>query len=364
MRFKKIEDFIICPVPDDDELDMEQVRKIVKHTHNTWQSGRPESEIWDNTIQGKRAELVIEKLLAENSGVRFMAYDSIRADGYRKHAPFDGMVYRNNTKNETIEEAIYRINSDVASSNGDTGLISIRTREFLEDHGMYTIEIKSSLLRAPRDYKFMRHKNPAVRTVQDYEALCQYIKGFYDYFVYPVYCRDNLNITNFYDYTRYVRENINGFSTNKQSFLYQLMRDEFDNACNIYTRIFFDVISHEIIIPGYILKGRFFEEPRIRKMPSPKSGNAVYYMYHMKYGKYFLDIDNDTELWDWDRSDAYGRLLGAYRPLCPACGNKLRIVETTKSVDPRQHKFLYVCDTCPTPGKWLELSAVHEANMN
>lgn len=364
MDFKRVSDFIICPVPREEELDMEQVDRIVEHTHNTWQHGRPLPEIYDNTIQGKRAELVIERLLAENSRARYISYDDMRKDGFLKHAPFDGIIYKAGICKEWIEEAVFRINRDVAESNGDTGLIAISTRDFLEDHGIYTIEIKSSLLQDPRDYRAMEHKDLRRRTDGDYAALCQYIRGFYDYFVYPHYCRDSMAITDFYSYTRYVRSHINGFPENKQAFLYELMKDEFDNACNIYTRVFFDLISNEIVIPGYILKGRFFEEPRIRKMPSPKSQNAIYYMYHMKYGKCFLHLAEDDELWSWDRHAAYGNLLGAYSPPCPRCKKKLRIVEVTSSPDRRRHKFLYVCDTCPNPGKWKELNEIHNTNMN
>ena len=75
MEYKVYNDFVICPVPDVSELDMEEIEAIVSHTHNTWQSNRPEEEIREDTIQGKRAELVVERLLAENTGVRYVSYD-------------------------------------------------------------------------------------------------------------------------------------------------------------------------------------------------------------------------------------------------------------------------------------------------
>ena len=365
MIYKKVNDFIICPLPTYDEIDMEQVELIVENTHNTWQSDRKKDEIRENTIQGKRAEIVMERLLAENCNARFMAYDSFRGDGFKKHAPFDGIVYSNRISDNVLNEVIARINRDVQNCPGDSGIISIASREYMEDRGVYTIEIKSSLLQDPRDYKTMMHKGSGDRTESDYQELCKYIAGFYDYFVYPHFCRDNLHITRFYEYTKYVRINKKiEVSTNKQKFLYELMKVEFDNACNIYTRVFFDTISNELMIPGYVLKERFFEEPRIQKMPSQKSKNAIYYMYHMKYGKPILDIDKDSELWNRDRKAARAHLLGAYKPLCPTCGGELRTVETTSNMDDRKHKFLYICDVCPGQTKWVDFYKIHSTNMS
>lgn len=364
MKYKKIGDFIICELPNIKEIDMEQVELIVEHTHNTWQANRPKEEIRENTIQGKKAELVIEKILTENSKARFISYDTIRADKFEKHAPFDGLIYQADMDDSSIKEAVNRINNDVAQSVGDSGLIAENTRKYLEDQGIYTIEIKSSLLQVSRDYKSMFHKSPKERTNEDYEALCTHIREFYDYFTYPHYCRDDSSINRFYEYVKYVQKlrKLNT-STNRQTFLYELMKIEFDNSCNIYTRVFFDVISDELIVPGYVLKGRFFEEPRIRKMPSQKSKNAIYYMYHMRYGVSFAEIDKDEELWGWDRMEAYTKLFGAMNPKCPVCNKPLRLVETTRAEDISNHKFLYVCDACPQDTKWNELSNIHSKNM-
>lgn len=364
MDYRRVDDFVICSVPADSELDMIEVNNIISHTHNTWQHDRSVREIQENTMQGKRAEIVIERLLAENSMLRFLAYDKLRNDNFRKHAPFDGIVYRYGIPENILNETILRVNEDVKNSVGDSGIISVATREYMEEQGIYTMEIKSSLLQNSRDYRGMVHKEKEARTHADYEVLCRYIKGFYDYFVYPHYCRDNLNISSFYEYTRYVRSIYNGFSKDKQDFLYELMKIEFDNACDIYTRVFFDVLTDEILVPGYIIKSRFFEEPRIRKMPSPKSRNAIYYMYHMKYGSFILDIDHDPELMQWSRISSYKRLLGAYKPLCRRCGNELRIVETTSSPDIASHKFLYVCDTCRRSNKWSQMNEIHSKNMD
>lgn len=364
MEYRKYGDVVICAIPGNDELDMKEIEYIVEHTHNTWQHDRPISEIKENTMQGKRAEIVIEHILAENSVVRYLSYDKLRRDNFNKHAPFDGVIFNCSVKEAILDEAIGRINYDVNNSRGDSGIISIETREFLEDKGIFTVEIKSSLLQDPRDYRNMIHKSKEQRTEEDYNSLCEYIKKSYDYFVYPHYCRDNPDITSFYEYTTYVRKMKPEIASgvDKAKFLQNLMREEFNNACDIYTRVFFDVLSDEIIIPGYVIKARFFEEPRIMKMPSPKSKNAIYYMYHMNLGTGILEVDKDAELNRWNRFNVYANLLGMRLPLCPTCEKQLKLVETTSNSDYRKHKFLYLCENCET-NRWLELNQIHQKNM-
>lgn len=365
MEYKVYDNVVICPIPEENELDMAEIENIVAHTHNTWQHDRPVSEIRQNTIQGKRAEIVIERILKEKSEWRYLSYDSLRRDHFEKHAPFDGVILNASMNQNLLADAIARINEDVLNSVGDSGTIRTETRDFLEDHGVYTVEIKSSLLQNPRDYRKMQHKEKVLRTDEDYIALCQYIKGFYDYFVYPHYCRDNENITSFYEYTTYVRRLNPDLVTGKseREFLQNLMETEYKNACNIYTRVFFDVLSNEIIIPGYITKARFFEEPRIMKMPSPKSKNALYYMYHMNLGKGILEMDMDQELKNWDRQTIRNNLFAVKLPECTVCSKRLRLVETKKNPDYRRHKFLYLCDNC-NPVRWLEMNQIHSKNMN
>jgi hypothetical protein len=226
----------------------------------------------------------------------------------------------------------------------------------MEINGIYTIEIKSSLLQYPRDYSCVNGDTEPVRSDDNYFKLCEYVKGFYDYFVYPHFCRDNRDIVSFYDYIRYIRDTNHSETRNKQAFVYSIMKQEFDNACHVYTRVFFDLRRNEILIPGYVVKTRFFEEPRIQKMPSPKSQNAIYYMYHMKYGKNILEIDRDEELLRWDKSAAYQKLFCAHAPQCPNCGKTLRMVEVTS-----KNKFLYVCDNCPKL-KWSEVTKFYRTN--
>ncbi|MGO5022498.1 hypothetical protein ACTQ4E_05305 [Lawsonibacter sp. LCP25S3_G6] len=364
MKYQKYGDMVICAAPDEGELDWTEIENIVRHTHNTWQHDRKEEETRKNTIQGKKAELVMERLLSAYSSFRYLSYDRIRRDDFKKHAPFDGLIYPVSLDEGVKAEAIQRICSDVQISAGDSGVISVETRTFLASSGIFTVEIKSSLLQDPRDYQNMEHKENGERTQADYQALCGHIREFYDYFVYPHYCRDSEAVTCFYEYTTYVRRNHPELTkgVGSRGFLYRLMETEFDHACDIYTRVFFDVLTQEIIIPGYILKTRFFEEPRIQKMYSSKSYNALYYMYHMRYGRCILSIDEDDELLHWERDKECSRLFGAKKVRCPNCGNLLKIREVTTRPDPKENKFHYLCDSCQR-NKWFTFKQIHPQNM-
>jgi hypothetical protein len=349
-----VDGFLVYDLPGSNVLDMDQINNIVLHTHNTWQADRPIEEIRKNTLQGKMAEYVVENHLRNNSGYRYESYDSIRIDDYKKHAPFDGIIYSSTLSNEILQRAKNAINNDVANSAGDTGLITVNTRKNLENSGIYMMEIKSSLLRFPRDYKTMTHKKKLERTNEDYRQLCGHIKSFYDYFVYPHYCRNNRNIGSFYDYVSYYSQDHPRESSLKE-YLSQLIETEFNNACTIYTRVFIDVLSNEIIVPGYVMKGRFYEEPRIKKMPSDKSINAIYYMYHMRYGKSFLEIDKDKELGAYDGTAALDALFAKKNQICTNCGEYLDLIDLKK-----YEKFLYHCKKC---NKWYSMKETYPRNM-
>ncbi len=362
MDVKRFGDMLVCPVPDPSELDGDEVEHIVRHTHNTWEHGRPLSEIRNNTVQGKSAEFVLQRLMEEYSRLRYRSYDAIRNDGFRKHAPFDGVIFDARISEAVLDEAFRRIRADVDGSPGDSGTISVRTREFLRNSGIFTLEIKSSRLQDPRDYRTMKRKAKGERSGEDYEALCAHIRNKYDYIVYPHYCRDHRGITNFYEYASYVKRQYPEFeSCSAVRFLRRLMRTEWENACDVYTRVFFDVLSDEILIPGYVTKDSFFQEPRIRKMPSPKSGNAIYYMYPIRFGTGILEMERDGRLTGPDRSAGSASLFGFRMPPCPKCGRPLKLVETVKG-EPSRHKFLYVCESC-SPVEWYEMNRIHSKNM-
>ncbi|MCI8799866.1 MAG: hypothetical protein HFH88_08630 [Lachnospiraceae bacterium] len=336
MKFLEIDGAIISRIPGDEEIDMDLIDLIVHNTRNTWQAGRREEEKRRDTIQGKKAELVFERYIAEHTGHRYLSYDDFRSDGFQKHAPFDGLLIGRDTRREVERESIHAINREIAEGS-EVGTISPDLRKKLEDKGIFTLEIKSSSLKN-RDYEGVDN---AVRRTR--EACGQIVRNLerWDFFVYPHYLRTSAEVKNFYDYTEYVRTYEEGFPQGNERFLRLLMIDEYEHASNLYTRFYFDYAKEHIYLPGYILKEDFFRNPRIMHMPGIKSGMALYYMYGLRNRTPFSDIDRDQRIWAYDREAAYGRLFAGREHRCGICGDRLRICKSTGN-----RGFFYRCYTC------------------
>ena len=71
-----------------------EIESIANHTKNTFQPNRDLKEIMRDTAQGKIAEFVFFKEVERYKGrYSFKDYDSIREDGFEKHAPYDAFIY-------------------------------------------------------------------------------------------------------------------------------------------------------------------------------------------------------------------------------------------------------------------------------
>lgn len=336
MDFLEIDGAVISQIPGDEEIDMDLIDLIVHNTRNTWQAGRGEGEKRRDTIQGKKAELVFERYVAEHTGHKYLSYDDFREDGFRKHAPFDGLLIGRDTDAAAERECINAINREIAYGS-EVGTISPDLRKKLEDRKIFTLEIKSSSLKK-RDYEGVDN---AVRRTRD--ACRQIVHNLerWDFFVYPHYLRTSGSVADFYDYTEYVRLHEKGFPQGNERFLRQLMKEEYDHASDLYTRFYFDYAKGHIYLPGYILKEDFFRNPRIMHMPGLKSGMALYYMYGMRGRTAFSRIDTDGRIWAYDREVAYERLFAGREYRCGICKDRLRICKSM-----RNRGFFYRCYTC------------------
>ncbi len=342
-----VEGALICPVPEKDCLDWMEINKIASHTVNTWQKNRGWQETLADTAQGKMAEFVLENYLEKKTDVRYLSYDKFRADEFRKHAPFDGLIYSVSVKQDDLNECIRGINSEVA--NHSAGQISEGMRERLEACRIFTLEIKSSKLRE-KDYQGVEHvRSP--RTLNDYKTIIANIKKW-DYFVYPFYTRRSDQISSFYEYAEFVRQRDEFGGQGNQAFLRELILKEFRNASDIYTRLYFDGQSNEIVIPGYMLKENFYRNPKIGKMPGGKSGKALYYMRGIAEGSTFVDIDHDKNIWEFDRLAACSKLFAYRQKACPHCGRNLQICNVKA-----RGTYSYRCFDC---GNWFTMEQLNE----
>lgn len=365
MGYITVDGTVICKAPSEKELDQREIEQIVSHTANTWQRGRGADETRRDTVQGKKAELALEGFLHRRSQIQYLSYDKFREDGYQKHAPFDGILFRRDTAPKLLEYLVGRINDDVAGS--DKGQIGAALRKELAACGVYTMEIKSSSLKK-RDYEGVSALSGEeervveedgtvfiyVRTEEEYQQIVNNIKRW-DFFVYPYYKRKSEEIQTFYDYAESVRANTPDRERQQSNwrFLHDLIVAEYDNACDIYTRLYFDYETGEIYFPGYLKKGDFYKKPRIAHMPGGKSGQALYYMRSIADGRSFGEIDQDIASWHFGDEAAYGRLFAGDRRECIRCGADLQICNVRT-----RRAYRYRCYSC---GAWYDMDEVNGA---
>lgn len=327
---------LVCEIPRLSAAEREVAEETARHTKNTWQKNRYFQEILKNTVQGKLAEVVFEACLEQVTDTCLAVYDQFRADGMKRHAPVDALIFKKETAEAVRLDCERRLAIEAADS--EFGTVSVGLREYLSSRGAVTVEIKSSALKGA-DFDGvgdLKHRTP-----RDFSVIAENILKR-DFFIYPHFLRSSGEISSFYQYAEYVRTTRGDqFPSGNRSFLHRLMEVEYDNACDVYTRLYFDYGSGHVYIPGYISREDFFVRPRIGKMPGAKSGQAVYYMRSIGDGFPVEEIDGDRRLWNHDRQGAYARLFGGRAELCPCCGGKLQICASRN-----RQQYFYHCFGC------------------
>lgn len=351
MEFRRYGDTLVCDTPGREKLSQKLVQRIATHTANTWQSDRPARETLANTIQGKLAELAVETYLKERTRVRYASYDEFREDAFKKHAPFDGLLYTAEVNERQLDGVIDRVNREVAVS--ETGQIGPELRRWMADHGVFTFEIKSSQLRS-RDFEGVAD-SAGIRSDRDRETIAQNLRRW-DYFVYPHFLRTSGAIRTFYDYAQYVQGQLHN-GEKARDFVAELMQREYENASDIYTRLYFDQEAGEIYIPGYITKDAFFRYPHIGHMPGVKSGKALYYMTSIAKGRSFVLIDADNAIWQYDGESIKDTLFAAREVRCPGCNRRMVLCDARRAKDYRYHCFNERC------GRWLTIKEMEELSL-
>ena len=266
---------------------------IARHTANTWQRDRGFSETLDNTVQGKIVEEMFEDyIFSQRRGLRYTGYDSFRDDGCRKHAPIDGLLYRQG--NGHVSAGIGRILRDVGQS--PFGKLTEETFQWLREHGVYTVEIKSSRI-PDRDY-------PERSPFNAWETQDQIIANLRrrDFFLYPRYTREaGRRIHSFQDYVTFVAASRPEVRAQPLPPAEYILRQERRERCDLYTRIFVDRTHTENLIAymlGYALREDFFTRPRIINMPRRgKSEAAIYYVFPIAESGRIDGLFTDSRLW-------------------------------------------------------------------
>ena len=307
-RFRLIyldEDIIIfSPKEKFNELDLNQ-SIITNHTENTWEKNRDKNEISKNTQQGKIIEEFFADLIdyknsiSNNIKLEYITYDQIRQDEFKKHAPFDGLLFRQG--NPYIKEVIDKINEYISTNK--YGKLNSNIINFCTKHKVYLIEIKSSKIpdkiydEAKKNY--IKHLN---NTTFQRDVISSLKK--LDLFKYPVFTRNNGSIIHdTKDYLQWVKDNIY-FMKGKNDK--EILDYEINESLNLYTRIFIDDKKIDknngkpIFIGyflGYVLGYEFYPPLTIMNFPSNKSKDAIYATYPISKSRKFESLFDDDRLW-------------------------------------------------------------------
>ena len=266
------------------------IQKIVNNTVNTWQPNRGINETTENTLQGKVAEYGFERYVSEYDNFLYKPYDKFRNDEFKKHAPFDGLIYKK--KNTAIDSLVEDILLDV--ENDAYGRISLSTRNKLRENKVYTVEIKSTKVSEKKI-------NCSVLNGQlVYKNLIEEIKKD-DFLYYPHYTRKSNTIKNFDDYCIWVKNNIPEFNAiDYNLFINRLMEVEVSHANNILVRIYVlnDNKNPKTLIIGYLLREELFSQHQIKHFyQEGKSELPIYYYCSLKNGRTCNMLFSDDRIW-------------------------------------------------------------------
>ena len=90
------------------------IKDIVTNTENTWQKDRSFNEKESDSSIGKLAEDIIENYIKENRpDIIYFSYDKFRANNFKKHAPFDGLLFSKEIDKEIVNRFIKKINTNL-----------------------------------------------------------------------------------------------------------------------------------------------------------------------------------------------------------------------------------------------------------
>ena len=277
---------VIVKISKDEEkriaiLKKNEIDSIATYTKNTFQPNRDIEEIKRDTAQGKIAEFIFFKVLERYQGrYLFKDYDSIREDEFKKHAPYDALIYPATIPNESILTIENKIKNDVKDNK--YGNLSLMTKKTLRDNNLILVEIKSSII-PPREKQYIYNNIDAFK----FEAISDCEKEFIDdhlntldIFAYPRYLRkDGTGINDFNAYINYVRRKFEYYASCNEN---DILKKELETAYDYYTRIFIDDTHKEYrtyYIPGAISAEKLFGNKTITKFYKPgKTELALYYI--------------------------------------------------------------------------------------
>ena len=178
-----LQNHIVCADYGQVHLDARVVGQIINYTAETWQPDRPKKERECNIEQGKIAEEITERFIRQyySQELSLKTYDEIRNDDFKKHAPFDFLLWKTGTVNIAfIEEAIRQ---DIARTPNKFVKLSNVTRRLCRTLGVKIVEVKSTNIR--NDLKVESDFTGDYDNVKSVQKLLETIRRKDDVFCYP-----------------------------------------------------------------------------------------------------------------------------------------------------------------------------------
>ncbi len=274
-----ITDHIVTIYYEEITINNDEVTNLVGNTANTWQVDREYEEKLRNTKQGKTAELLLETYLSSplaDEQIHFKSYDEIRTDNGKKHAPFDFLMWRNNSAD--IPTVVASVQKDIDSTTNDAVRLSEYTREICKNNGVLIAEVKSTKIndKKKKDAKFDGDYNDSSKV----SSLLKEIKKD-DFLFYPSKKRTanpNYSLIDYFNYLKTIVPPLKNLSN--EELRNAVIQYELENQhCDLNIRIYIDEASKYAFIIGWNKKNEILHMPLILKhMPlKDKSENAIYF---------------------------------------------------------------------------------------
>ena len=246
---------------------------IADNTVNTWQRDRTPEEKKADTDIGKKAEFAVESYIKINlNNIEYIGYDNFRTNNYKKHAPFDGLLFNKKIDKDIIENLKKKINDEITKNK--YGQISDSIKQELYNNKIYTVEIKSTKI---GDRHLSNSKIDLSKILKD------------DFLTYPKFLRSHKSIGSIDEYIKYCIYNKYLQCDENEDCFEKIKTIEFQNMQHIYIRVYMDIENNNAYIVGFIESEQFISKLAIKKMKHlNKSEHALYFYYPLKDGK---DID-------------------------------------------------------------------------
>ena len=248
------------------------IKTIIDNTVETWQPNRSTTSKTNDTKLGKLAEGVVSAYIKTTMPhVQYLSYDDFRTNNFKKHAPFDGLLFLDSVPTLVLKNIIDEMNIEITKNKYGKITDTLKYKSLINH--LFITEIKSTRVTN-------RHKNRDGNVDID-KLLAD------DFLEYPKYIRvdkDN-KINNFQDYIKFLKENRGFKCKNELSCEDNIKKIEKANMRHIYIRVYIDEFTNTAYIIGCINMQEFLKNVVLKKMKQyGKSEMAIYLSTSLKNG--------------------------------------------------------------------------------